>query len=100
MKFTEDIVPVTDFRNNAADILNQLMKTGRPIVLTQRGRASAVLMEVREYQRITERILELEQRLGIPSEPAKPAPGGHSAMPQDPSSSTDDLMAELNRILR
>ncbi|MFM7202843.1 MAG: type II toxin-antitoxin system Phd/YefM family antitoxin [Myxococcota bacterium] len=100
MKFTEDIVPVTDFRNNAADILNQLMKTGRPIVLTQRGRASAVLMEVREYQRITERIHELEQRLGIASEPVKPAPGGLPMMPPDPSSSTDDLMAELNRILR
>lgn len=100
MKFTEDIVPVTDFRNNAADILNQLIKTGRPIVLTQRGRASAVLMEVREYQRITERITELEQRLGISSEPIKPPLGASPVIPPDPSSSTDDLMEELNRMLR
>jgi len=63
LKFTEDILPVTDFRNNAADILTQLAQSGRPILLTQRGRASAVLLDVHEYQRMCDRLNELERLL-------------------------------------
>lgn len=92
MRFTDDIVPVTDFRNNAADVLTQLITNGRPIVLTQRGRASAVLLDVKEYQRLTERIAELERIVhgGLVT-----APG---SAPLE-SSSTDDLLDTLSKAL-
>lgn len=47
-----DIQPVTDFRANAASMLKQVRDTGRPLVLTQNGRGTAVLLDIREYQRL------------------------------------------------
>jgi len=98
VKFTEDIVPVTDFRNNAADILAQLLRNGRPIVLTQRGRASAVLLDVREYQRLTERLAALEGQGGadIGTQGLTPPPGPGRA---DPDESTNELLADLQKWL-
>lgn len=98
VKFTEDIVPVTDFRNNAADILAQLVKNGRPIVLTQRGRASAVLIDVNEYQRLTERLAELES--GATPGPSTPPPAPVTpAAEVAPDGSTDDLLRDLEKYL-
>jgi prevent-host-death family protein len=98
LKFTEDILPVTDFRNNAADILNQLAQTCRPILLTQRGRASAVLLDVREYQKLCDRLEELERLLG--GEAGLPAtPRNAQAAPAIPegTAADDDLVRELER---
>lgn len=98
VKFTEDIVPVTDFRNNAADILAQLLRNGRPIVLTQRGRASAVLLDVREYQRLTERLAVLEGQAGKDplAQGLVPPTGSGQA---DPDESTNELLADLQKWL-
>ena len=51
-----DIQPLSEFRANAANFLDQVKKTGRLIVITQRGKSSAVLMDVNEYERLLERI--------------------------------------------
>ncbi len=45
------IVPITDLREDAASILGRLKKTNEPIVITQRGRAAAVMVSVEEYER-------------------------------------------------
>ena len=37
------IVPVTDFRQDAATIINRVAKSKEPLVITRRGRAAAVL---------------------------------------------------------
>ena len=59
-----DIVPVTDLRQDAAAVLERARKTREPIVITQRGRAAAVLISVAEYERSCEarEILELLAR--------------------------------------
>jgi prevent-host-death family protein len=44
MRLTEDLVPINEFRASLADWLQHLEETGRPVVLTQRGRAAAVLV--------------------------------------------------------
>lgn len=54
-----DITPVSDFRANAASILDKLRVTGRPVVLTQRGRSAAVLLDVRAYQALLEEVATL-----------------------------------------
>lgn len=54
-----DIQPVSDFRANASAMLHQVRDTGRPLVLTQRGRGAAVLLDVRAYQAMVEEIEEL-----------------------------------------
>lgn len=45
------IVPVTDLRQDAASILEKVQKADEPWVITQRGRAAAVLISVEAYER-------------------------------------------------
>jgi len=45
------IVPVSDLREDAAGILDRMKKSHEPVVITQRGRASAVMVSVEEYER-------------------------------------------------
>lgn len=59
-RFNEDIRPLTEFRANSAAFIEQVQTTRRPIVLTQRGRGAAVLLDVREYERLVERAEVLE----------------------------------------
>jgi len=46
-----DIVPVTDLRQDAAAVLARLRKSAQPVVITQRGRAAAVMMSAESYER-------------------------------------------------
>jgi len=47
---TRDIQPVTEFRANAAQFIEQVRETGAPMILTQHGRSAAVLMDVDSYE--------------------------------------------------
>jgi len=49
-----DIQPVSDFRANAAAVIDRVRQSGRPVVLTQRGRGAAVLVDIRKYQDLVE----------------------------------------------
>jgi prevent-host-death family protein len=53
----EDIRPVTEFRAHAASLLEQVQRTKRALVLTQRGQSAAVIVDVGEYERL---VSELE----------------------------------------
>lgn len=46
-----DIVPVTDLRQDAAAALKRVRSSRQPIVITQRGRAAAVMLSMEEYER-------------------------------------------------
>jgi antitoxin YefM len=59
-RFDEDIRPLTEFRSGAASFLKQIHETKRPLVLTQRGRGVAVLVDVRQYEAMQERLELLE----------------------------------------
>jgi len=45
------IIPVSDLRQDAANVLGRLKKSGQPVVITQRGRAAAVMVSVQQYER-------------------------------------------------
>ena len=45
------IVPVTDLRQDAAAVLKRLQSSPEPLVVTQRGRAAAVLISLEAYER-------------------------------------------------
>ncbi len=51
-----DIKPVSEFRANAAGLIDQVRSSGRPLVLTQRGHSAAVLLDVTEYERLLSEI--------------------------------------------
>jgi antitoxin YefM len=60
----QDIRSLSEFRANAAGFIEQINKTGRPIVLTQNGRVAAVVVGVAEYDALIEK-LELLEELNI-----------------------------------
>ena len=46
-----NIIPVTNLRQDAAAALRRLKTSKQPVVITQRGRAAAVLLSMEEYER-------------------------------------------------
>jgi len=45
------IVPITELRQDAAAALRQAHSSRQPVVITQRGRAAAVLLSMEAYER-------------------------------------------------
>lgn len=64
MRKVPDVIPITDLRQDAAEVLKRLRKGREPVVITQRGRAAAVLLSIEEYERAREEreILEVLAR--------------------------------------
>ena len=46
-----NILPVSDLRQNAAKILKKLRDNKEPIIITQRGRAAAVIIGIEAYEK-------------------------------------------------
>lgn len=61
VRVDEDIRPLSEFRAGVATFIKQIHETRRPMVLTQRGRGVAVLVDVQEYERMQERLELLEE---------------------------------------
>jgi antitoxin YefM len=55
IRVSEDIRPLSEFRANAAAFVQHVRQSRRPLVLTQRGRGAAVLLDIAEYERLVER---------------------------------------------
>jgi prevent-host-death family protein len=45
-----NIIPITDLRQGATAVVNRANSSGRPIIITQRGRAAAVLVSIKAYE--------------------------------------------------
>ena len=69
VNLSQDIHPLTDFKRNTSEFMNQLKKTRRPLVLTVNGRAELVVQDAESYQQILDRLARFEAveaiRLGI-----------------------------------
>lgn len=50
MQKTPQIIPISDLRQNASGIVKQLSSSNDPLFITQRGRATAVMMSMQEYE--------------------------------------------------
>ena len=46
-----DIIPITDLRQDAAAALARVRTSKQPVLITQRGRAAAVVLSVEVYER-------------------------------------------------
>ncbi|MBS3975029.1 MAG: type II toxin-antitoxin system Phd/YefM family antitoxin [Actinobacteria bacterium] len=51
-----DVRPVTEFRANTSAVIDQMHATKRPVVLTQHGRSTAVLLDVAVYEGMLDEI--------------------------------------------
>ena len=45
-----DIIPISDLRQNAAKIMKHLQDSKEPLIITQRGRAAAIMISVEAYK--------------------------------------------------
>ena len=54
VKFSEDIVPLTDFKVNPGRIVRRTGESHRPILLTSRGRGVAVMQSLEDFEQAEE----------------------------------------------
>ena len=56
---------LTAFRRRAGEVLREVEKSGRPVVVTVRGRVAAVVQSVEEYRRLMDVAAQADAREGI-----------------------------------
>jgi prevent-host-death family protein len=62
---TKDIQSLTTFRRRSGDFMKQLRKNRRPVVLTVKGKAAAIVQDAEAYQRLLDIAAQAETEEGI-----------------------------------
>jgi len=55
INISQNIISLSDFKNRASKMLNEVQKSHSPIIITQNGRAAAVLIAPADFDILTER---------------------------------------------
>ena len=81
LRIDQDIRPLSEVRNGMASFIKQVHETKRPLIITQRGKSAAVLIDAQEFEAMQEKIEllsdiqtslnQLEKGEGISHEDAK-----------------------------
>jgi prevent-host-death family protein len=56
IKFSEDLVPLTDLKVNPGRVVKHAAESHRPVLLTSRGRGVAVVQSVADYEKVQEEL--------------------------------------------
>lgn len=72
IKFSEDVIPLSELKVNPGKIVNRAKNAHRPILLTSRGKGIAVVQGLAEYEEsqenrefmkaITQGLIEIKER--------------------------------------
>jgi prevent-host-death family protein len=83
-----EIIPITDLRQGAAEVLRKVKDSRDPLVITQRGRAAAVMLSMDAYEQAEHErsLLLLLAR-------------GDKEMAAGAGIELDDVLAEADRLL-
>ena len=54
--FSRDVRPITDFKAKGSEIVEQVARTRRPVLITRRGRGVAVVLDLVEFERMRDEI--------------------------------------------
>ena len=65
LDITKDIQSLTTFRRRSGDFLRQLKKSKRPVVLTVKGKAAAIVQDAAAYQRLLDIAAQADAAEGI-----------------------------------
>ena len=65
LDITKDIQSLTTFRRRSGDFMKQLKKSRRPVVLTVKGKAAAVVQDAEAYQRLLDIAARADAAEGI-----------------------------------
>jgi prevent-host-death family protein len=82
------IIPVSDLRQDVASVLKMLKNSQDPLVITQRGRAIAVIQGIAAYEK-SEHDRELLHQLAI----------GEKEIASDEGHSLESVMSEADALL-
>ena len=55
ISISRNIISLSDFKNRASKMLNEVQSSHRPIVITQNGKAAAVLLAPADFDALTEK---------------------------------------------
>jgi prevent-host-death family protein len=56
VKFSEDVVPLSDLKINPGKVIGRVQESHRPMLLTSRGRGVAVVQGLEEYEKTAEEL--------------------------------------------
>jgi len=56
VKFSEDVIPLSDLKINPGKVVGRAQDTHRPILLTSRGRGVAVVQGLDDFERTAEEL--------------------------------------------
>jgi prevent-host-death family protein len=65
LDITKDIQSLTTFRRRSGDFMKQLKKSKRPVVLTVKGKAAAIVQDAEAYQRLLDIAARADAQEGI-----------------------------------
>ncbi len=88
MNIIEDIKPVTYLKSKAADLLNQINTTHRPVIITQNGEPRAVLQDPKSFE-------DMKNEIGI----LKLISQGESDVRNGKVKSQEDVFSDIEKTL-
>src|ERR1022692_1802135 len=65
LDITRDIQSLTTFRRRSGDFMKQLKKSQRPVVLTVKGKAAAIVQDAAAYQRLLDLVARADAEEGL-----------------------------------
>jgi PHD/YefM family antitoxin component YafN of YafNO toxin-antitoxin module len=65
LDISKDIHSLSDFKRNTSEFLERMRGSGHPLVLTINGKAELVVQDAVSYQKLLERVDEMEALEGI-----------------------------------
>lgn len=60
LNVSRNIISLSDFKNKAARTIHEIQRSHRPLVITQNGKAAAVLISPLDFDLLTEKIRFVE----------------------------------------
>ncbi|MBK7218345.1 MAG: type II toxin-antitoxin system Phd/YefM family antitoxin [Candidatus Promineofilum sp.] len=82
---TTKIMPISDLRRNAGEVLNAVREDGEVVYITQHGRPAAVLVEYKHYEAMLAQLEDMADLAAI------------AAAADEPARDYADFLAELGR---
>ena len=60
MKLSQAVISISEVKANAAKLIEQMQTTHQPMVITQNGRASAIVQDLKSYEQTQESLALLK----------------------------------------
>ena len=60
MKLSTSVKSVSFLKNNTAEVLKNIGETGEPLIITQNGEATAVLQDIKSYEKLMDSLALLK----------------------------------------